>query len=421
VTGRIPWVGAGLRLLRDPTSFFTDTRRRVGDTFLVEAFGYQLLCVFSAAGVRSLYALPENHASFGLATYTLLSRKVPTELFADIRNPPHKLFGSKDVEGYLDALREAVAAEIDDLGAEGSFEVFARMRTLGHRLGLASWAGREAAAEPYFSRLAQLLDRLDSAEAFVRPSRSFATWATRKTLERRAMRGIEGIIGKIWAERQRRGVEKHDFLEEIHASFADVDGPRRLTLTARDVIVLHLGSQSNLYAALAWTLANLLLRPDDAASVRDGDSALLERYAYESIRMAQRSITLRQVLRPVALDAGGGVYDVPPGVMIATMLSVTNTTAGPGLETFDPAHYDGRRLDPAIAIETKELVSTFGHGSHSCPAQRFSISAIRTAVQSLLEHYDLTPRFGALQPKRRQLGAVARAETPAVVDYRARA
>ena len=407
-----------MRLLRDPTSFFVGERRRVGDTFLVDAFGYRLLCVFSPAGVRSLYALPEHEASFGLATYTLLSRKVPTELFADIRNPPHKLFGSKDVEGYLDTLRDAVAVEMRDLGSHGSFELFARMRTLGHRLGLASWAGRDAASEPYFSRLAMLLDRLDSAEAFVRPSRSFATWATRKSRERRAMHAIEDVIAQIWTARQRGGERHDDFLEEIHESFADVEGPRRLTLTARDVIVLHLGSQSNLYAALAWTLANLLLRPDDARRVRDGDTALLERYAYESIRVAQRSITLRQVLRPVALDAGDRVYDVPPGVMITTMLSVTNTSAAAGLETFDAGHYDGRRLDPTIPLETKELVSTFGHGSHSCPAQRFSISAIRIAVGTLLEHYELAPRFTSVEPKRRQLGAVARAERPCVVDYR---
>src|SRR5260370_9807654 len=100
------------------------------------------------------------------------------------------------------------------------------------------------------------------------------------------MHEIERIIGDIWTERQRRGVEELDFLEEIYESFADVDGPRRLTLTARDVIVLHLGSQSNLYAALAWTLANLLLRPDAAARVPHGAVALLDRYAYGSIRMA---------------------------------------------------------------------------------------------------------------------------------------
>src|SRR5438067_40597 len=47
VTGRVPWVRAGMRLLRDPTEFFADARRRVGDTFRVEAFGYHLLCVFS--------------------------------------------------------------------------------------------------------------------------------------------------------------------------------------------------------------------------------------------------------------------------------------------------------------------------------------------------------------------------------------
>src|SRR6202022_3046439 len=106
-----------------------------------------------------------------------------------------------------------------------------------------------------FSQLTRLLDRLDSAESFVRPSRAFLTRATGKRRERAAMHGIERILTDIWMER-RRGDKAHeddDFLAEIHASFEDVDSPRRETLMARDVIVLHLGSQSNLYAALAGT------------------------------------------------------------------------------------------------------------------------------------------------------------------------
>ena len=103
------------------------------------------------------------------------------------------------------------------------------------------------------------------------------------------------------------------------------------------------------------------------------------------------------------------------------MFSVTNPTAAPGLDRFDPGHYDERRrLAPDVPVATKELVSTFGHGPHSCPAARFSISAIRIAVRRLVERYDLEPRFRAAEPRARQIGGVARAARPCLVAYTAR-
>ena len=90
----------------------------------------------------------------------------------------------------------------------------------------------------------------------------------------------------------------------------------------------------------------------------------------------------------------------------------------PGLDGFDPAHYEGRRL--VVSLPTKELVSTFGHGSHACPAQRFAISAIRVAVRRLLERYDFEPEFTTVEPRPEQIGAIARAAAPCVVRYRTR-
>ncbi len=46
-------------------------RRRLGDTYLVDAFGCRLFCVFSPVGVRALYALREDEASFAAATVRL--------------------------------------------------------------------------------------------------------------------------------------------------------------------------------------------------------------------------------------------------------------------------------------------------------------------------------------------------------------
>ena len=73
-----------------------------------------------------------------------------------------------------------------------------------------------------------------------------------------------------------------------------------------------------------------------------------------------------------------------------------------------------------MGLATKELVSTFGHGVHSCPAARFSISAIRVATRGLLDRYDLTPLFTDAVPRRRQIGGVARAARPCRIHYRQR-
>ena len=424
VRGTLPYVGAGLALLRDPTAWFTRAQARLGDTFVADVFGFRLFCVLGPQGVRSLYGLPESDASFGLATYRLIGFKLPPELIAGRRNTPHSLFGAGDVERYLSNLDDAIAAELEELGDRGSFEVFAEMRRLGHRMGLASWAGSEVASPRYLDRLIPALDAVDSSDAFVRPAEAFRTWATRQRRERAAMATIEGIVAEVLAERRslRRLGEVGDFLDHIHESFADLPRREREIATARDIILIHSGAQSNLYAALAWTLIDLIAEPALLARVRAGDDVVLEQCANESIRMAQRSITLREVLRPIEVEAEGGPYQLANGTFVTTMLSANNRTAAPGLDRFDPDHYVPKRrtLAPEMVLPTKELVSTFGHGSHSCPAARFSISAIRVAVRGLVEHYDLAPRYSSVEVRRRQVGAVARSARPARLDYVAR-
>ncbi|HJQ85510.1 MAG TPA: cytochrome [Candidatus Binatia bacterium] len=418
--GRLPWIGSGTRLLRNPTRFFAGVRARLGDTYVADAFGRRLFCVFSPAGVRALYALREDEASFGRATYDLLTLKLPPELFAGRRVTPHRLFAGDDVTRYLRNLEGAVAAAIDELGTAGTCEVFATMRRLGHRLGLASWLGTEAASPPWIDRLVPLFDRLDSADTLVRPAAAFRTIATRWAAERRVLRALQEPIGALSDARRAGAESRGDVLDQIHAAYADVPEPDRRIGIARDVVMLQLGSQSNLHAALAWTFVQVVTRPSLVAAVRAGDADLVERCASESIRLAQRSITLRAVLRPLALAIEDRTYRLAPGVLIATMLSVTNTTAAPGLDGFDPAHFDGRRLAADVPLPTRELVSTFGHGLHACPAQRFAITAIRIAVERLVARYEIVPRFTTAAPAARQLGAVGRAERPCVITYRAR-
>ena len=48
-----------------------------GDTFILHLFGAKLFCVFSSPGLRALYSVRENDASFTEATKGLLGLKLP--------------------------------------------------------------------------------------------------------------------------------------------------------------------------------------------------------------------------------------------------------------------------------------------------------------------------------------------------------
>jgi len=372
----------------DPVVALTDARERLGDTFALESGGATYLFTFSEAGLRSFYAVEERDASKGLADYRMLVRKLPDELFAERRTFAHDLFGAEEVQGYLANLDWAIAAEIDALGAAGSFDVFALSRRLGHRLGLACWIGREAPIDALIPEF----EILDGAEAFVHPSRSKG--AT-KDEERAALARVEDIVRALLA----RGDREPSFLDDIASRWADVDDPA--PGVTGDVVLMHIATMTNLFAALAWTLAETLLYPS---------AAPLEQCAFEAVRLGQRSIMLREVLRPVVFDDGTNEYRVERGVQLATMLPLTNSQRA-GTE-YRPDRWSDRSLHHDVTV------TTFGHGSHRCPAQRFSVSAIVRTVARLHSSFAMTPEFDAVVALPPQIGGVARSAGPCPVRYR---
>jgi cytochrome P450 len=425
-----PWDDAAAP---DPVAALAAARAELGDTFVVDSGDDRYLFVFAAVALANFYAIPERTASKGLADYRMLLRKLPDELFRGRRTYAHDLFGAAEVEGYLGHLDLAVERQIAELGDRGTFDAFTLARRLGHRLALGCWMGDAAAAPPRLDPLIADLECLDGAEAFVHPER-MAGRDGAKTAEHAALARIESVV----AERLRSGAADDGFLGEIAARWHDVDEPDRVRGVTGDVVLLHVATMTNLFAALGWTLCLVLLDPAVCARVGaiarggtsaalDGaahasatantDRAYLDRCALEAVRIGQRSIMLRSVLKPCALDDGAATYRVEPGVLLATMLPLTNTTALPGLAGFDPDRWDGRRLRDSDALAMKESVTTFGHGGHRCPAQRFSLSAIDRAVDRLFATFELRPRFDSVRAIPSQIGGVARAADPCPVDY----
>jgi cytochrome P450 len=412
----LPWD----RPVDDPVAELARARRALGDTFVVDSGEDRYLFLFSAEGVAAFYALPEERASKGVADWRMLRRKLPDEVFTGRRTLPHDLFGREDVVAHLANAERALAVTVDGLGPEGEIDVFGLTRILGHRIGLASWGGPGSATGERLDRLARAFDTLDGADSFVHPDAMAAVAASGKAAEYDALGVVTEELGAALDELG--GVESaHPLFARVAAAWAGDPPAERRTGVAMDVALIHVASMSNLFAALGWAMIDLFAHREEAARVRAGDRARAEQCALESTRLAQRSIMARYVLAPVTVDTGATVHEVAPGTTIATLLPLTNASAAPGLEQWDPDRWNRRRLRDLSALAAVELVTVFGHGRHTCPAQPFSLAAMTTVATRLLDAFDFAPDWvDRPRPVRAQIGGVARAAEPCMVRYRRR-
>ncbi|MBV8290630.1 MAG: cytochrome P450 [Mycobacterium sp.] len=413
--------GTGLRWdvsVPDAVAAIAAARARHGDTFAVHSGRDHYLFTFSPTGVESFYGLPEEKASKGVADYLMLRRKLPDEIFDGRRVLPGTLFRRDDVTGYLANLDRALEQTTAELGSSGSLDVFDLTRRLGHRMGLASWAGPGSADGEAFERLVRAFDILDGSDAFVHPDAMAAVAASNKRAERAALDEVADLIADAVRRRDSDGTDDQTLFSRIVDAWRNDLADNRIRGIAFDVALIHIASMSNLAAALGWALVDLLEHPSHLTRVAAGDADLAQRCALESTRLAQRSIMSRAVLSPVVLDTGEVSYQVPPGWTIATLLPLLNTSAAPGLEHWDPDRWTRHRLTDEKALPSPMLVTAFGHGRHSCPAQPFSLSAMTATITHLFGHYRMTPGWTTHpQPVPAQIGGVARADGPCRLDY----
>ena len=392
-----------------------------GDTFIVDSGGDHYLFTFFPKGVESFYALLEEKASKGVADYMMLRHKLPDGIFLGRRLLPDSLFRRDDVASYLANLRLGPRTEVAELGSAGSVDLFAITRRLGHRMGLASWAGPGSAEGDSFERLVSAFDTLDGSDAFVHPDAMAAVAASDKRAERSALEDVAAVVETAVHRLDSGEMADTALFGRIVEAWSAESAADRMRGIGMDVALIHIASMSNLMAALGWAMVDLLEHPAELDAVVGGDGELAQRCALESTRLAQRSIMSRAVLAPVDLDTGDATYRVPAGWTIATLLPLLNTSVAPGLERWNPDRWHRHRLADQDALPSPMMVTAFGHGRHSCPAQPFSLSAMTAAMTRLLGHYRMTPRWTSHpRPVPAQIGGVARAAGRCPVDYEQR-
>jgi cytochrome P450 len=402
----------------DAVAAIAEARTRHGDTFVVQSGRDHYLFTFSPVGVQSFYALPEEIASKGLADYLMLRRKLPDEIFDGQRTLPSSLFRRDDVASYLVNLDQALEQTVAELGGEGTVDLFDLTRRLGHRMGLASWAGSGSAQGDTFERLVAAFDTLDGSDAFVHPDAMAAVAVSDKRAERAALDEVVELVATAVQHLDSRHETEDSLFGRIVAAWSSEPPDIRTRGIALDVALIHIASMSNLMAALGWAFVDLLEHPTHLRRVADGDDDLARRCALESTRMAQRSIMSRTVQAPVDFDTGDVSYRVPAGWTIATLLPLLNTSSAPGLQRWDPDRWHRHRLADPSALASPMLVTAFGHGRHSCPAQPFSLAAMTAAMTRLSGEYVMTPQWTSHpRPVPAQIGGVARAADACAIRY----
>ena len=402
----------------DAVETIAAARARHGDTFAVQSGDDHYLFTFSPAGVESFYGLAEEKASKGVADYLMLRRKLPDEIFDGRRILPTSLFRRDDVASYLANLDRALEHTVTELGPDGVVDLFGLTRRLGHRMGLASWAGPGSAEGDSFERLVVAFETLDGSDAFVHPDAMAAVAASGKQAERAALDEVVAVVETAVRRMTSGDVGDEDLFGRIVDAWSSEPDDVRIRGIGLDVALIHIASMSNLMAALGWALVDLLEHPAQRERVASGDREFAQRCALESTRLAQRSIMSRAVLEPVDLDTGDVVYRVPAGWTIATLLPLLNKSAAPGLQTWDPERWRRYRLADTAALPSPMLVTAFGHGKHSCPAQPFSLAAMTTAMTDLCSRYAMKPGWSAYpRPVPAQIGGVARSADACPVEY----
>lgn len=436
----LPHIGTGLLFLDGPTAYLEHLRARHGDSFFIDIFGFPLLFLFSPKGLESLYALEESKASFGMATFDMIGFKTPLEVFMDADiDLFYKLLAHKNMPAYVELIDRIVQQELERWGEEGSIDLFDAIRTLEQRVGYALWICPLAASDAYWPKLKRHFDVLDQERAFVDPSSVLETIRSNKSRERESIAAIGDLLNEILALHDQSADAGSATVDTLREMFDGPDPEITQRKVLHNILNANQGFLSNLYAGIAWTIYHIAARPgvnagvlnelettlsrcaaEDLAKVETLNAmTYLEQVFMESVRMAQRSLTLRKVLQPIEVATETTHYTVEPGVYIATMLSVTNTQTD-ALCQFDPEHYTANRLSGELCPEGKETVSTFGHGKHACPAQRFSHHMCKLVVSSMLQRFTLELQSGEAEASHKQMGGVSRAQSTVSISYRRR-
>ena len=226
----------------------------------------------------------------------------------------------------------------------------------------------------------------------------------------RANARLRVVVDRIIDEYRRHNVNQGDMLSVLLSAASDepsgVSGEITNTDVHDEVTVFFLAAMDTTAASLAWTLTEMMRRPDVYQRVREelatelggrrvtmGDLPRLKytaQVAAESLRLhppvwlLTRNVTEDTELAGRAIRAGSAILISP---YILHQRERVFTDAG----EFDP----DRWAEPRLTKQTRESLVPFGSGPRKCIGETFGMIEMSLALARIVPTWELRPREGA--------------------------
>jgi cytochrome P450 len=406
------WVGSLFDAWADPLSLFTRASREHGDLVQFRFAWMRYYLINDAAAAH--HVLIENAKGYhkspnyqGLKV--ILGQGLLTsegDLWRRQRKLAQPAFHREHLKGFAStmvaATRNTVTRWETEVAGKGSFDIHAEMMRLTFRIVGQTLLGADLESDAKDFGAA-LNVGLKWANEYVESVVRVPPWVPtpNNVRFRRAQRTIEGVVGKVVADRKASSEEKRDLLGMLMSARDEATGEAMSDkLLMEELLTLTLAGHETTANALAFTFYLLSSHPDIARRANDeveralgGREPQLEDLAKMPfvkaiIEEALRLYPPAWVVERVALeeDVVNG-YRIPKGgiVGVSAYMMHRNPRYFENPEGFDP----DRWLKPDAA-RPKLAYMPFGGGPRTCIGNAFAMMELQIIVPMLLQRFQLS-------------------------------
>ncbi|WP_146251319.1 cytochrome P450 [Nocardia tenerifensis] len=397
--GRLPILGHGRRMLRDPVQFMVDladigkiARVDIGSRVVYVITDFELLhrmLVENSDAYERGLLFERIRLIFGDSLIVADGRQ-----HKDLRRLLQPAFHRSMLESYAPSIKR----HADALASSWRPGQVVEVRSALVRLVITNLLGALFSHEPDTEELRLISGLIEDIGAgaivgSVLPKRlaSLPLPVNRKFLS--AGRRLLEYCQELLVARRAGGERRNDLIDILLYSFGAE--PRSDKFLAEQAVTILFGGIDASTAALTWALYELSQRPEVASQLRQEVSAAkelsphsldqldyLNRFLNEVMRMHSPLLQTRRCVTPVELDG----FTFPAGTDIG--YSIAAVHRNPNIFA-DPNTFDPDRWSPS-GSKCRSFVP-FSMGNQMCIGNNYAWAALQTILHSLLSKWDFQP------------------------------
>eukprot|EP00761_Pharyngomonas_kirbyi_P012328 gb/GECH01012355.1/.p1 GENE.gb/GECH01012355.1/~~gb/GECH01012355.1/.p1 ORF type:complete len:507 (+),score=122.90 gb/GECH01012355.1/:1-1521(+) len=408
----IPVVGTLKDFAKSPVQFVLDGRKRYGDVFTANIFGYRLTFLTHASANDIFFNASDDDVDIQ-SVYRFVVPVFGKGVVYDA--PSHIMLqqlkfvtsglSAKRYPHFIDIFEKEAKNYFSRWGNEGEVDMFNSMSELIINTAAHTLHGHEIRSKLEDSQFAELYHNLDGgldALTFLAPW--IPTKAARKRDEARAV--VAKTFENIIAARRSSDKPKSDDLLQTLIDAKYKDGRRVPDNEIIGILIASLfAGQHTSSITSTWTALLLIHHPDKLAKVMEEQRELMEQFGgtvgwdhlkhmkyleyciREALRMFPPLILLmRKVQNPRTWN---GITIPEDDILVTSPAAhhrVENTFTNP--DEFDP-----ERFSPERAEDKKYSYTfiSFGGGRHKCVGENFAILQIKSLLTILFRDFEFEP------------------------------